>query len=466
MCDTVVAIGNSTKDGSVIFGKNSNREPNEVHNIEFNPRQQFKANTKVKCTYITIPQVEETYSVLLLKPFWMFGCEMGSNEFGVTIGNEAIWTKEPVRETGLLGMDLIRLSLERSKNAKEALETITELLEKYGQGGAGKRKTGLARYYHNSFIIADSEEAWVLETIDKFWIAEKVKDIRSISNFISIGNEYDLVHPDLKEYTIDKGYCNSEKDFNFSKCFTPDFKIYHALKDCQERSHFFAKAKERQQCITSFLLRNKGKITSRDIMSALRQHNITLEEEKNWSASKAKAKSPCQHHTGLTVPDQTVGTHIAHLKKNIQVHWITGSSAPCTSIFKPVFLPKPGMTKELKLGNEVYDPESLWWHHEKLHRLVLQDYQKRLEVYRDERDELEEKYHNQVNALLSKLSTKSSEQDLNKMESITDNAFEESRRKTEEWITKIKMQPIKSKPSLFYRKRWQRLNKKDQLIMD
>ncbi len=466
MCDTVVAIGNSTEDGSVIFGKNSNREPNEVHNIEFNPRQQYKANTEVKCTYITIPQVEETYDVLLLKPFWMFGCEMGSNEFGVTIGNEAIWTKEPVRKTGLLGMDLIRLSLERSQTSREALETITKLLEKYGQGGAGKRKTGLARYYHNSFIIADPEEAWVLEAIDKFWIAKKVKDVSSISNFISLTTEYDLIHPNLIEYTIDKGYCNTEEDFNFRMCFTPNFKIYHVLKDCQERSHFFAKAKERQQCITSFLLKNKGKITSSDIMSALRQHNITPKEEKNWSASKAKAKSPCQHHTSLMVPDQTVGTHIAHLKKNIQIHWVTGSSAPCTSIFKPIFLPKPGMIKEMKPGNEVYDPESLWWHHEKLHRLVLQDYQKRLEVYREERDELEEKYHKQVNALLLNLSATSSEQDIQKMKSITNNAFEESRKKAEEWINKIETLPINSKPNIFYRRNWKRLNKIDRLNLD
>jgi len=35
MCDTVVAVGESTKDGSIILGKNSNRVPNEVHNVEY-----------------------------------------------------------------------------------------------------------------------------------------------------------------------------------------------------------------------------------------------------------------------------------------------------------------------------------------------------------------------------------------------------------------------------------------------
>ncbi|MCG3222661.1 MAG: C69 family dipeptidase [Candidatus Heimdallarchaeota archaeon] len=466
MCDTVVALGNSTKDGSIIFGKNSNREPNEVHNIEYIPKEKYKPNSEVKCTYIKIPQVEETYDVLLLKPFWMFGCEMGSNEFGVTIGNEAVWTKEPVKEVGLLGMDVIRLALERSKTSMEALETITSLFEKYGQGGPGKRETGKARFYHNSFIIADPEEAWVLETIDRFWIAEKVKDIRAISNTLSIGNEFDLIQPDLIKYAINQGYCKSEEEFHFSRCFIPSFKIYHVLKDSQERSQFFAKAKERQQCTTSFLLKRKGKIAPSDVMSILRSHNITPEREDNWFASKAKAKSPCQHSTGITVPDQTVGSHVAQLKRNIQVHWVTGASAPCTNIFKPIFMPKPGLTLNLKPGNEFYNPETLWWHHEVLHRLVLQDYQKRLNAYKKERDELEDKYTKQVDVLLANLSSPLSDQDIKKMKSITKIAFEESRDKTEQWIKRINTLPIQKKPNLFYREKWRRLNEHDRIKFD
>ena len=196
MCDTVVAVGKATKDGSVILGKNSNRVPNEAHNIEYIEGKKHRENEKVKCTYISIPQVEQTFDILLLKPFWMFGCEMGANEHGVTIGNEAVWSKEPIRDIGLLGMDLMRLALERSKTAKTAMETIIDLLEKHGQGGQCSYGI-VGRDYHNSFIIADPKEAWILETADKYWIAEKVKDIRTISNTLSIGSEYDLIHPDL-----------------------------------------------------------------------------------------------------------------------------------------------------------------------------------------------------------------------------------------------------------------------------
>ena len=111
----------------------------------------------VKCTYREIPQVEHTYEVLLAKPFWMWGAEMGANEHGVTIGNEAVFTKVPYdKEPGLIGMDFLRLALERSKTAREALTVITQLLEQYGQGGNCGFQHLL--YYHNSFLIADPRD--------------------------------------------------------------------------------------------------------------------------------------------------------------------------------------------------------------------------------------------------------------------------------------------------------------------
>ncbi|HXZ98092.1 MAG TPA: hypothetical protein VED24_01860, partial [Candidatus Acidoferrum sp.] len=110
MCDTLAALKNSTSDGSAILAKNSDREPNEGHGLFFFPGRRHEPGEKVKCTYVDVPQVEETYATLLSAPHWMFGCEMGANEYGVAIGNEAVFTKEPERDTGLLGMDMMRLA--------------------------------------------------------------------------------------------------------------------------------------------------------------------------------------------------------------------------------------------------------------------------------------------------------------------------------------------------------------------
>jgi len=55
MCDTVVALRNSTADGSVIFAKNSDRDPNEAHHLLLVPAATHETGSQVQCTYIKIP---------------------------------------------------------------------------------------------------------------------------------------------------------------------------------------------------------------------------------------------------------------------------------------------------------------------------------------------------------------------------------------------------------------------------
>lgn len=68
-----------------------------------------------------------------------------------------------------------RLALERSKTAREALEAITSLLLVYGQGGRCSEEKSLAGWaHHNSFLMVDSTEGWVLETVGPHWAAERL----------------------------------------------------------------------------------------------------------------------------------------------------------------------------------------------------------------------------------------------------------------------------------------------------
>lgn len=199
MCDTFVALPSITAAGSVVFGKNSDREPNEAQALEYYPARCHTVPAKVQCTYLAVPQAKETYAILIGRPFWMWGAEMGANEKGVVIGNEAVWTRMPLTKTsGLTGMDLLRLALERSATATNALETLVDLLAEFGQGGiCGYEDKRMA--YHNSFLIADPREAWVLETAADLWAAVKIKDYYSISNGLSIGEAFDESHPRLIE---------------------------------------------------------------------------------------------------------------------------------------------------------------------------------------------------------------------------------------------------------------------------
>ncbi len=375
MCDTMVALSNSTIDGSVLFAKNSDREPNEASMLVIEPAADHAPGSRVKCTYIDVPQVEHTYRVLLSKPFWIWGAEMGSNEFGVVIGNEAVFSKEPYgKEPGLIGMDLLRLALERADRAEKALEVIVTLLSGYGQSG----NCGFAHklYYHNSFLIADRQEAWVLETAGKEWAAEKVRDIRSISNGYTIGSSWDMASPNLVEHAIQKGWCRNRSEFDMARCYS-DF-IYTRFSD----------SRKRQLCSTNVLRGQTGKLTLEKMMPALRYHEV---EDQVYSPARGILGADVCMHAGFGPArgSQSAGSMVSRLTPGGDLHFLTGTSAPCTGIFKPVWL-DAGLPDLEPAPTGVYDPHSLFWKHELLHRAVLRNYRGRMAVYRDKRDALEE----------------------------------------------------------------------------
>jgi dipeptidase len=176
-CDTLVSVGGGASRHT-IFAKNSDRPGFECQPLFYAPRTRHPRGATVQCQYMRIPQASETLAVLGGRPWWLWGLEQGVNETGVAIGNEAIYTRDPVPETGLLGMDLVRLGLERGSTASEAKDVITGLLEEYGQGGIAVR--GTDRRYHNSYLIADPKEAWILgEALGRQARAEGVGDFQS-----------------------------------------------------------------------------------------------------------------------------------------------------------------------------------------------------------------------------------------------------------------------------------------------
>ncbi|CAG0881221.1 unnamed protein product, partial [Cyprideis torosa] len=221
-CDAFVALPDVTSHGGVIFAKNSDRPSGEVQEVVVLPSGTHLPDSTVMCTYIEVPQVPNTLAVILSKPSWMWGAEMGANEAGVCIGNEAVWTKlngEEDKEERLLGMDLLRLALERAHSAEEAVKTIGSLLEAHGQGGPCS-DTEADFFYHNSFLIADYKEAWVLETADRFWVAKKyTSGVMNISNQLVIGSDFDLSSAEIQEKAKAAGLWDGTGAFDFKAVF-------------------------------------------------------------------------------------------------------------------------------------------------------------------------------------------------------------------------------------------------------
>ncbi|MFY9427453.1 MAG: C69 family dipeptidase [Caldicoprobacterales bacterium] len=433
MCDTMVALGNATRDGVTLFAKNSDRQPNEPHILVRIPRKEHGPNAKVKCTYIEMDQVPYTYEVLLLKPSWIWGCEMGCNEFGLNIGNEAVFTKEPYGKDALIGMDMVRLALERCKTSKEALMLIIDLLEKYGQGGnCGYEKPFT---YHNSFLIADSNSAWVLEIAGQYWVAEKVKDVRCISNCLSIGSEFDLCHPDLIKHAVDKGWCKSEEDFHFARCYSEPIFTH------------FSGSKNRLAACSSILEQHKGNITLDTMKNALRYHEDGIKENPFRHSS---LKSVCMH-AGFLFGDHTTGSYIAAIHGKLPTYWITGSSTPCISVFKPYWM----LDGEEFIFEEREEDLALeyWYIREEFHRMVLENRVQNLDYYIQKRDELEKELSKEVSNL------DFDNPDENKLRDIMKKAIEEEEKLILDTMAKNQNNTAKIKGNPYFRYYWKRQNK-------
>ncbi len=200
MCDTLVAKDLAT--GEWYFAKNSDRDIDEPQVIQYcDPQEGLTTPTQIEQRsyynnnqYPTLLKASEELSLtnraLICRPAWIWGAEMGINEKGVAIGNEAVFARRSSSKRGLLGMDILRLTLHAASTAKEALEIIVALLKRWGQGGNGSYSGRL--HYHNSFLMVDGKEAYILESVNERWVGRQIEKIASISNAYTVETDYTL----------------------------------------------------------------------------------------------------------------------------------------------------------------------------------------------------------------------------------------------------------------------------------
>ena len=413
-CDTLVAMGAATKNGGVIFAKNSDRNVTEAQPLEAFPAADHAAGEKLKCTHITIDQAPHTYRMIGSRPWWIWGFEHGANEHGVVIGNEAAFANIPEEEAdGLIGMDLLRLGLERGKTADDALGVITGLLERYGQGGSCSYGGGGS--YHNLFLIADRGAAWVLETVNRRWAAKKVEGYGCISNLYGIGEKFDKSSEGLAEYAVSMGLHDETRAFDFAKSFT--------LLQAGKMSGF-ARARRMRGLLKS----GAGDIDVAYVKRIMRDHFEGELIEPQWSPAEVCNPTICMHGAGpgagqtaasviLEFHDCGAGVptqeNIAGLAQGDVAGLARGSAAdspatalppelaftywgclcpPCTSFYMPFF--NTGYIPDVLSRGETnkYSDSSFWWRNYRLTLAVEANYEKHIGVVREAQAALEDKF--------------------------------------------------------------------------
>ena len=370
----------------MLFGKNSDRQRNEAQAVEHYAGAEHAPDATLTCTYITIPQARRTHAVLLCRPFWMWGAEMGANEHGVVIGNEGLHARSPApQEMALTGMDLLRLSLERATTAAEALDVMTALLERYGQGGNCGHLS--PSYYNNGFIIADAAEAFVLETVGRDWLVERVRGVRALSNDYSIAKRAERTSA---------GMASLLRSFGWKDTTTPNYADLIA-DPCTAH---IGSASGRRARAASLLASVEGHIQISEIMKILRDHDPTGQHEAEWDPKKVHKYSLCIHAGTEECASQTTGAMASEIRPGNSVHWVTGTAATCISVFKPVLIGIP-LPAHGPAPTDRYDVRTLWWRHERLHRAALTgDFRSFLGAIRQERDTLEASFRVRVETVL------------------------------------------------------------------
>jgi len=421
MCDTFVALPETTQQKTMLFAKSADCEVNEANAVARIPRRKHVKGEAVRLTHLLIPQAEETYEILLTKAFWTYGCEIGVNEYGLAMGEEAVFTTEMKEEKdGIIGPDLMRLGLERAKNCQEAIQIMTSLLEQYGQGGSAELKGN--SHFDSSYLMADQEEAYVLETAGRHWAVKKVDAIASISNMLGIRTDWDFCSDEIA----------SPKT---------DFTSQYALPEAPPTL-----GSPMRQALTYESLKSAlGHINVKNIFATMRHHGegyhpAHAETHCNICVHAGPQETRWWQADGVMVTD--VGAHGV-------LAWVTGTSGNCVSIFKPVFLgmelPDLGPTP-----SETFDHRSLWWKHELLHRRAMADFDNLAPEIRQDFDPLEESFLAQAETVKHGTPGEKAE--------FMEYCFREALKVTEAWIARLQSRRDLKFSDPAYRAMWAKLN--------
>ena len=365
-CTSFVLTGKASECGSIVYAKNSDRPFNEAQPLIFYPAADHEKGEVVTCSFIKIPQVEHTYACIGSKPHFFFGFEHGINEFGLMIGNEQVSGREaPEKQWGLIGMDILRLALERAKTAREAINVIDDLLKTIGTGGA---PTHRIVPFNANYIISDPDETWLFESHQRKWVAKKVEDRGWLGNCYSIQEDYDLIADGTVEEAVAKGWHHPDLPFNAAKAWTIDQLLYGESEGFVRYSRM------------GELLKAKDKHSIKDCMNILRDHYEGVPELQSIF-SKAANKIPgiCSHPGGTGSGCASAASTVTVIRKDVPdelrfTFW--GSMAPpCCSIFRPYYnigwLPD-----DLQHAHALYRPEDQWWQFIELERYIALNYDK------------------------------------------------------------------------------------------
>ena len=266
---------------------------------EYKPGEMLKVYEWDTGKYLgEIQQVLQTYNVI-----------GNMNEHQLAIAETTFGGRSELSDsTGIMDYgSLIYITLQRAKNAREAIKVMTDLVNDYGYYSGGE-----------SFSIADPNEVWVMEMIGKgvgnkgaVWVAVRIPDDcvsahanqARIQQFSLNDSENCLYAPDVISFAREKGYYSGkDTDFSFAKAYAPlDF---GAMRFCEARvwSFFNNVNKDMGEYITyaqgkttepmPLYIKPDRKLSVQDIQNLMRDHYEGTELDWRFDVGAGPFNSP------------------------------------------------------------------------------------------------------------------------------------------------------------------------------
>jgi len=231
-----------------------------------------------------ILQAEETYNVI-----------GNINEWQLTIGETTFGGREEmVDTTGIIDYgSLIYITLQRARNAREAIDVMTSLVEQYGYNSEGE-----------TFTICDPNEAWIMEMmgcasdrkVEKgrtVWVALRIPDDMicghanqsRITKFNMKDKENVRYSKNVVSYARKMGwFSGKDEDFSYNAAYAaPDFSgrricdarvwsFFNRYADGMERYIPWAEGRDPNAEPMPLWVKPAKKVSVADVREAMRDH--------------------------------------------------------------------------------------------------------------------------------------------------------------------------------------------------
>jgi secernin len=344
--DLLVALGPATVNGHTLFGQNCHRPARACQPLCRTPGAAHALDEQVRTQFLELPQARQTFTVLGSRPLDCWGYQHGVNEHQLAMGCATLQTRLTGEGPGLVGTDLVRLALERCRSARQAVDLVTDLVERHGQGrfsGCPPEVEG-----DHALLIADPAEAFAVETAGPFWVYQEIRSVRAVSDVGVVHQDWDRIAHGLAGHAIERGWWpgdGSKLDFAAA---------------VQTNPRGLASGLRRWGRATLLLEEQNGHIDAPFLRRHLLGDHYEGTRDEIDPREAFDGPLPLCQHAGGAGQHATAASLLAELRPDRPPLAWCAFGPPCVGVYFPVFLDGE-LPEPLRQGGVTPSRDSAWW---------------------------------------------------------------------------------------------------------